>query len=257
MPKIKIKLKFRPGWHIEDTAITEHFFGPQYDIHGGARDLIFPHHEAEIAQMESVSGKKPFVKYWLHTGFLNVEGTKMSKSLQNFITIEEVLKHYDYKLLRFFYLNNHYRKPMDYKEGLLDQAKNSLERIQEFYVNAKNKRSPLKKSYLNKTKKQFYSYLDDDFNTPKAFAVLFDFIREANKEGPNHDAYLFLREINTFLDILTEEEKIPEEIINLAKQRLEARKQKDFKKSDELREKIAKKGFLIEDSEDSFKLKKQ
>ena len=197
----------RPGWHIEDTAITEHFFGPQYDIHGGARDLIFPHHEAEIAQMEAASGKKPLVRYWLHTGFLNVEGTKMSKSLKNFITIEELLKRYNYKVLRFFYVTNNYRKPMDYREGILEQTKNSLERIQEFYLNAKGRESSLKKTSIAKTKKEFFAALDDDFDTPKAFSMLFEFIREANKQGPNHECYLFLKEMNTFLEILSEEER--------------------------------------------------
>lgn len=113
----------RPGWHIEDTAITESQFGPQYDIHGGARDLIFPHHEAEIAQMESASGKKPLVRYWLHTGFLNVDSQKMSKSLGNFVTIRDALKKYDYRVLRFFYIASNYRSPIDYNEKSLEGAK--------------------------------------------------------------------------------------------------------------------------------------
>ena len=129
MPKIKIKLKFRPGWHIEDTAITESFFGSQYDIHGGAKDLIFPHHEAEIAQMESISGKKPLVKYWLHTGFLNVSGKKMSKSLGNFYTIRDVLKKYNPNVLRFFFIQTHYRSQIDFSEQNIESAKKSLERI--------------------------------------------------------------------------------------------------------------------------------
>jgi len=121
----------RPGWHIEDTAITQKHFGYQYDIHGGARDLIFPHHEAEIAQMEAISGKKPMAKYWLHTGFLTVEGKKMSKSLGNFITIREFLKENSPQILRMLVLKNHYRSPIDYSEKEINQAKKELQRIAE------------------------------------------------------------------------------------------------------------------------------
>src|SRR5690606_34593126 len=113
----------------EDTAITEEYLGPQYDIHGGGLDLIFPHHEAEIAQMESVSGKKPMVRYWMHTGFLNVKGEKMSKSLGNFITIRDLLQDHDPEVFRFLVLSTHYRSPIDFSESALEQSKNSLERI--------------------------------------------------------------------------------------------------------------------------------
>ena len=119
----------RPGWHIEDTAITETYFGPQYDIHGGAMDLIFPHHEAEIAQMEATSGKKPLVRCWMHTGFLNVKGEKMSKSLGNFMTIREMLERCDADAFRLFVLLAHYRSPIDFSEEVLEQSRKSLERI--------------------------------------------------------------------------------------------------------------------------------
>ena len=125
----------RPGWHIEDTAITEKYFGPQYDIHGGARDLIFPHHEAEIAQMEAISGKKPLVKYWLHTGFLTVKGQKMAKSLDNFITIQDFLKKYPRQIcfLRLLIvIKTHYRSPIDYNEKSILQTKEEVKRIAEF-----------------------------------------------------------------------------------------------------------------------------
>ncbi|MDD4651977.1 MAG: cysteine--tRNA ligase [Methanothrix sp.] len=123
--------KGRPGWHIEDTAITENYFGAQYDIHGGARDLIFPHHEAEIAQMEAVSGKKPLVRHWMHTGFLNVGGEKMSKSLGNFTTIREMLEKYDADAFRLFVLLSHYSSPIDFSQTSLEQAGRSLERIRQ------------------------------------------------------------------------------------------------------------------------------
>ncbi len=122
----------RPGWHIEDTAITEEYFGPQYDIHGGGLDLIFPHHEAEIAQMESASGKKPMVRYWMHTGFLNVKGEKMSKSLGNFITIKELIKKYPPEVFRFFVISTHYRSPIDFSHEILEQSQNSLKE----YINS-------------------------------------------------------------------------------------------------------------------------
>ena len=121
----------RPGWHIEDTAITETYFGAQYDIHGGAMDLIFPHHEAEIAQMEAASGKKPLVRYWMHTGFLNVMGEKMSKSLGNFITIRDMLQRCDADSFRFFVLSSHYRSSIDFSEEAIEQSCNGLGRIRQ------------------------------------------------------------------------------------------------------------------------------
>ena len=131
----------RPGWHIEDTAITEKYFGSQYDIHGGARDLIFPHHEAEIAQMEAISGKKPLVKYWLHSGFLTVKGKKMAKSLGNFITIRDFLNRYSARILRLFVIKTHYRSPIDYDEKAILQTKRELKRIDEFINKLKNRAS--------------------------------------------------------------------------------------------------------------------
>src|SRR3989344_3561276 len=248
----------RPGWHIEDTAITETFFGPQYDIHGGARDLIFPHHEAEIAQMESASGKKPLVKYWLHTGFLNVKGTKMSKSLKNFITIRDALKEYDYKVLRFFFFTNHYSKPIDFSDANLEQAKNSLERIKEFISRSKGKKGNVNKELIEKARKSFFDALNDDFDTPKATSVLFDFIREANKNDIGNNCYRLMKEIDAIFDLFDfTEEKIPKEIKLLAEKRENYRQLKDWKKSDEIREEIRKKGYLIEDTNKGYNIKKQ
>ena len=248
----------RPGWHIEDTAITEKFFGPQYDIHGGARDLIFPHHEAEIAQMESISGKKPLVKYWIHIGFLNVQGTKMSKSLKNFITIRDALKEYDYKVLRFFFFTNHYSKPIDFSDANLEQAKNSLERIKEFISRSKGKKGNVNKELIEKARKSFFDALNDDFDTPKATSVLFDFIREANKNDIGNNCYRLMKEIDAIFDLFDfTEEKIPKEIKLLAEKRENYRQLKDWKKSDEIREEIRKKGNLIEDINKGYNIKKQ
>ncbi len=247
----------RPGWHIEDTAITEKEFGAQYDIHGGAVDLIFPHHEAEIAQMESISGKKPLVKYWLHTAFLNIEKEKMSKSLGNFITIKDVLKKYDGKVLRYFFISNHYRTMINFSYELLDQSKNALERLNDFVRNLKDSdlRDDLK--LIKKTRDDFVEAMNDDFDTPKAMAVIFDFVREVNKKGGGKKSYELMQEINSIFNILDlEEDKIPKTVIELAKKREKERKARNWKKADEYRNKLKDLGYLVEDSDDAYRLKK-
>ena len=257
----------RPGWHIEDTAITEKELGEQYDIHGGARDLIFPHHEAEIAQMEAIT-KKPLVKYWLHTGFLNVKNEKMSKSLGNFITIRKALEKYSPEILRIFFISTHYRNPINFDEKNLEQAKTNLERINNFLVQAKNsvkKTTDNKKimGLIKKLKDDFIKNMDDDFNTPKVLASLFIFINKVNKiliKGINKNDFNridnIITEINEIFDILAVREKIPKEIIKLAKERDMARKAKEFEKSDKLRQEIKYKGYLIEDTNSGYILKK-
>lgn len=180
----------RPGWHIEDTAITETYFGPQYNIHGGGLDLIFPHHDAEIAQMEAASGKEPLVEYWMHTGFLNVRGEKMSKSLGNFITIKELLKEYSPEVYRFFVLSTHYRSPIDFSDDILKQAENSLKRIQNTGNNVLEKLGEDDlpdedlsdiSSELTLFRNDFFEAMDNDFNTPIALSSLFDFTHKLNK----------------------------------------------------------------------------
>ena len=248
----------RPGWHIEDTAITEKQFGPQYDIHGGALDLIFPHHEAEIAQMESSSGKKPFVKYWLHTGFLNIKGKKMAKSVGNFMTIRQALEKYNYKVLRYLFLSNHYKTPLDFTEDMLEQSKNSLERINELALKSKGKPRRLNQGYIDGTKADFISHLDNDFNTPRAFSVLFEFIREANTKEAGNEAFIFLKEIDKIFDIftLTQDKNISKEIKELIKKREKARKEKNFDLSDKIRSDLKKKGIILEDTEKGVRWKK-
>ncbi|KAF5078380.1 Cysteine--tRNA ligase [anaerobic digester metagenome] len=181
----------RPGWHIEDTAITETYFGPQYDIHGGGLDLIFPHHEAEIAQMEAASGQKPMVRYWMHTGFLNVKGEKMSKSLGNFITIKELLEQYDPEVFRFFVMSTHYRSPIDFSAEILEQSKNGLGRIYKVFetlnevedeVPDTNGADGKNLQKLDEFKSEFLDAMDNDFNTPLALSTLFEFIRNVNRE---------------------------------------------------------------------------
>lgn len=189
----------RPGWHIEDTAITERYFGPQYDIHGGGLDLIFPHHDAEIAQMEAISGKEPMVKYWMHTGFLNVDGVKMSKSLGNFITIRDLIEKWDPMAYRLFVLSTHYRSPIDFSSKSLEQASKNLNRLNktvdnlneilvklkkftsiEIDNNLNNKESTNNLDEVDLAKKEFIKNMEDDFNTPRALATILSFTKTIN-----------------------------------------------------------------------------
>jgi len=250
----------RPGWHVEDTAITEKYLGSQYDIHGGSRDLIFPHHEAEIAQMESLT-KMPLVKYWMHTGFLNVQSQKMSKSLGNFITIKDALKENSPETLRLFYISTHYRSPIDFSKESLIQAKANLDRINNFLISLKQKKGKKDITLLLKQlKKEFIKEMDDDFNTPKALALIFTFINKVNKLNINKKSAKtikeFFLEIDKIFGILSLEEDTPKEIIKLAKEREKARKSKNWKLSDELRNKIKNKGYLIEDANSGYVIKK-
>lgn len=251
--------KGRPGWHIEDTAITETFFGPQYDVHGGAVDLIFPHHEAEISQMEAVSGKKPMVKYWMHTAFLNINSKKMSKSKGNFKSVRDLLANYDYRILRYFFLSTHYRSAIDFSETLVEGARNSLRRIQEYiYKIDKNFEDDEEKNKVKELKRKIESCLDDDFDSPRAVAELFEFIRKQNSAGKSGKyVYDFLVEINSFFGFLNfEEEEIPEEVKRLVKARNEAKRKKNWLEADRFRDEIKKMGYLLEDNKNDCKIKK-
>ncbi len=254
----------RPGWHIEDTAISEKYLGQQYDIHCGAQDLIFPHHEAEIAQQEAVSGRKPFVKYWLHSGFVTINGRKMSKSLKNFITIRDILKKYSAEALRFMVISSHYRSPIDYKDDLIKQSEAAIQRFHELI----NKLKLLKKSgpkneiveideIIKNTRQELEAKMDDDFNTPEALAVLFNFIRIINTFiGDNYlnrksaiQVLKFLKEIDQIFGILPQKESgIPEEIFELVQKREDLRKQKVWLEADQIREKVKNYGYLVEDT---------
>lgn len=256
----------RPGWHIEDTAITEKYFGPQYDIHGGAIDLKFPHHESEIAQQESASGKKPFVKIWMHTGFLLIKGDKMSKSLNNFITIREFLKKNSSSDLRMIVLSHHYRSPINYNDEVLASAKKSLNTIEDFIttlkfveLNAINKTENKKnrtntKKILEKFENNFKRALDDDFNTPKALSEIFNLINQANPKLwtlSKKEAVDIRTSINKFLrlfEINTVPVKIPLKIAKLAQERQLSRQNKQFVPADRLRIKIERLGYLIKDT---------
>jgi len=248
--------KGRPGWHIECSAMSSKYLGQPFDIHGGGQDLIFPHHENETAQSEAAN-KKPFVNYWLHNGFVQVNKEKMSKSLGNFFTLREMCEKYNPIAFRYLVISTHYRVPIEFSNDSLEQAKNSLERIKEFMENSKISKKNLDKKLIDSTRENFIKAMDDDFDTPRALAVIFDFIREVNKQGNGKNAYILLKEFDKVLGILKEEKiTIPKEIIELAKQRETARKNKDFKKADQIREQLKQKGFLIEDSDEEYKIKK-
>ncbi|MCX6722048.1 MAG: cysteine--tRNA ligase [Candidatus Staskawiczbacteria bacterium] len=254
----------RPGWHIEDTAITEKFFGPQYDIHGGARDLIFPHHEAEIAQMEAASGKSPLVKYWMHVGFLTVNGQKMSKSVGNFITISDFLKRCPANYLRFFVAKSLWRSPIDYSESLLIEIRATVEKMEEFLRRIKLQKSTKSAKEVNtlikNLKNDFFKELEDDFNTPQAFAVLFDFMKKINQfldinpisKKQAGDIYKFFQEIDKIfgiVDFKKVNKTVPAEIKKLVKERELHRKNKEWQKADQARMEIEKQGFVVQDSE--------
>ncbi len=245
----------RPGWHIEDTAITEKYFGPQYDIHGGARDLIFPHHEAEISQMEAVSGKSPLVKYWVHTGFLTVNSQKMSKSLGNFITTRDFLKENSPQVLRMFIFSSHYRSPIDIKDSSIAEAKANIEKLQDLITNLQGTRFLEKKfkepSALYPLIAKFWQALDDDFNTPKAKAILFEIANSVDIRYQQQEILDFLKEINKiflFLNFEKIDVEIPKEILDLANQREKFRQTKDWQKADQVRGQIENLGYSVEDT---------
>ena len=245
----------RPGWHIEDTAITEHEFGPQYDIHGGAIDLIFPHHEAEIAQMESVSGRKPLVKYWLHTGFLNIKSEKMSKSLDNFLTIREVLdKGISPLSLRYLFLLSHYRSSTDFSWEALEAAQNAYRKLKEFV--SMNKELGIKnKKYEN----EFKNAIENDLNTPEALAVIWKLVKDESVSPADKRTTLLDFDKVLGLDLENNEfeiSDIPTEIEQLIQERETARVLGDYSKSDQLREQINKLGFIVEDTASGQKISK-
>ncbi len=261
--------KGRPGWHIEDTAIVEKFFSSQYDVHGGARDLMFPHHEAEIAQMEAISNKSPMVKYWLHSGFLTVKGRKMAKSLGNFITIQDFLKKHSARTLRFLVIKNHYRSPIDYNENSIVQAERELERIDEFINKLKilTSTKTSRNKQISKFQKDFEKAMEDDFNTPKAMAAIFELINRGNSlidqnllsKTDTRNILDFLRRVDRFFNFIfwkKLKEKPSKKILNLVKEREKYRKQGIWQKADKIRKEIKKLGWWVEDTKRGAKLKK-
>ena len=260
----------RPGWHIEDTSITAEYFGPQYDIHGGGLDLIFPHHEAEIAQMESASGKKPMVRYWMHTGFLNVEGEKMSKSLGNFITIRELLQDYSPEVFRFFVLSTHYRSPIDFSKSALEQSKNSLKRISKLMktlesmedtevVPESHNKDNYYRNKLSNVKSKFFEAMDNDFNTPDAISIIFNLIRDINRGLDDktisklvlYDVLRFFKDVEVIfgLDFSSEtyDDRTSDLLEVIVEVREKLREKKDWELADSIRSKLKELDIILED----------
>lgn len=261
----------RPGWHIECSAMILACMGKTIDLHCGGQDLIFPHHENEIAQSECANDAV-FAHYWMHNGFLNIDNKKMSKSTGNFFTVREIAEKVGYDVIRYFMLSAHYRKPINFSMDILDQCKAGLERLYTCHDNLKYAIEHFKqgdKENLVEISKQtellFCQKMDDDLNTPDALAVLFDFVREINtyqSTSTKEALQVALNTFNTLLGVLgieklSKEDNIPEAIITLAEQRKQARKEKDWAKSDNLRDELLEHGYLVEDTADGYKLNKK
>ncbi|TSC82381.1 MAG: cysteinyl-tRNA synthetase [Parcubacteria group bacterium Gr01-1014_20] len=257
-PKWKTSIgEGRPGWHIEDTAISERFFGPQYDLHGGGMDLKFPHHEAEIAQQEAASSKKPFVKIWLHTGALTINGTKMSKSLGNFLTIQDFLAKYSAEVLRLMVLSFHYRTPFDYSDDVADENSKKWSGILEFVSKLRVSRKAQRKDseiLASDLKKRFLTPLCDDFNTSLALAELLKFISEVQpriwtlSRGEAKRIEAQVLEVLKILGFRVKLPRIPTKIVKLAKNREKSRGSKQFAQSDALRKRINALGYGLDDT---------
>jgi len=263
----------RPGWHIEDTAITATYLGAQYDIHGGAVELVFPHHEAEIAQAESATDKKPLVKYWIHTGMVNVRGQKMSKSLGNFVTIREILEKYDPNVLRVFFASSHYRSPVDYNESNLKDARENYRRITSAYLEgqraltkAKSGEEPEDADFFKITQthwEQFMEAMDDDFNTPVALSVMLSFAKKFEAYVKKHpEKNMVTRALGALKDFTSifginisgdsiSQTGITEDLLNLVVElREEARKRGDWEAADKMRERLGALKVILEDTPD-------
>ena len=252
----------RPGWHIEDTAITEKIFGPQYDLHGGGIDLIFPHHEAEIAQQESASGLKPLVKYWMHGGFLEEHGDKMSKSLGNFATVRDMLQKYSPESIRFYLLSGYYHSPLAFKEDSIRSAEAAVQRLSELsmkleHISVSPNESEEPSENIKNIIQKFSDAMDDDFNIPNALASLFDGVRIINtaidSENISTQTLGSAKELlslakDTLGIVPTKWIAIPSDVQYLVNQRELARKQKDFSSADDFREKIIKMGYAVDDT---------
>lgn len=247
--------KGRPGWHIECSAMSLKLIGKTLDIHGGGRDLIFPHHEDEIAQSEAANNA-PFAKYWMHNGFVQTNNEKMSKSLGNFFTIRDALKNIEPLTIRYLFVSNHYRSPLNFSMESLESAKNSREKIQTFYDELEQGENNIN---ISDYKQQFEEALDDDFNVSKALAVIFDLMKECHKSPPKNIDQIkaFMDDFNSIFAILeTQETEIPENIQQIINKRKEARNNKDWERSDKLRKKLKELGYEVKDKDGKQKIKK-
>ena len=267
--------KGRPGWHIECSVMAKKYLGDTIDIHAGGEDLVFPHHENEIAQSEAANGV-PFANYWMHNGFLNINNQKMSKSLGNFFTVREIGEKYDLQVLRFFMLNAHYRTPLNFSEELMDVAKNSLERIITAAENLKHlagvtqaeSMTEEESELLEQTEsfvKKFEAAMEDDANTADAVASIFEFVKFANSNtsAESSKAYLeaMYQRLFTLCDVLgiiveRKQEILDADIEKLIEERQMARKEKNFARADEIRDTLLEMGIVLEDTREGVKWKR-
>ena len=265
----------RPGWHIECSEMAKKYLGEEIDIHAGGEDLIFPHHENEIAQSECCNGKI-FARYWLHNGFLNIDNKKMSKSLGNFFTVREIGEKYDLQVLRFFMLSAHYRSPINFSAEIMESSKNALERIVTAVSNLKHLLENASEQSLSdreqellaemgQYRKKFEEAMDDDLNTADAVAAIFELVKFANTHGREDSSAPFLDavrgEILALSDVLgliveRKEEILDGEIEQLIEERQAARKARDFKRADEIRDQLQARGILLEDTREGVKWKR-
>ncbi len=265
----------RPGWHIECSVMSRKYLGEQIDIHGGGEDLVFPHHENEIAQSEACSGME-FARYWMHNAFLNIDNRKMSKSLGNFFTVREISEKYDLQILRFFMLNAHYRSPLNFSAELMEASKNALERIQTAVDNLRYiaehasacELTEEEAEFIKETDKfeaDFDRSMDDDFNTADAIAAVFDLVKFANTHAAEGSSRAFAQALSDkiqslcdILGIITEkkEELLDADIEELIEERQAARKAKNFARADEIRNLLLEKGIILEDTREGVKWKR-
>ena len=265
----------RPGWHIECSVMSKKYLGEEIDIHAGGEDLVFPHHENEIAQSEACNGK-PFARYWMHNAFLNIDNKKMSKSLGNFFTVRDITEKYDPMVLRFFMLSAHYRSQLNFSADLMEAAKNSLERIKnsesrmiELIKNAKDGSMTAEEeknlSVAKEFMKKYEAAMEDDFNTADAISAMFELVKFMNTSASSENSKEYLEALNkellTMADILgikltVEEEILDSEIEQLIEKRQNARKNKDFALADEIRNTLLEKGILLEDTREGVKWKR-
>ncbi len=262
----------RPGWHIECSVMAKHYLGDEIDIHAGGEDLIFPHHENEIAQSEAANGV-PFSKYWMHNAFLNIDNRKMSKSLGNFFTVREISEKYDLQVLRFFMLSAHYRSPLNFSAELMEASKNGLERILTAVERLGERIGAASgdemtsdeeavKAQAEALKEKYEAAMDDDFNTADAISAVFELVKLANTsvtEESTKALALYMKDTITslcdVLGIITErkEELLDADIEALIEERQQARKNKDFARADEIRDTLAAKGILLKDTREGVK----
>lgn len=265
----------RPGWHIECSVMSKRYLGDEIDIHAGGEDLVFPHHENEIAQSEAANGKT-FARYWMHNAFLNIDNRKMSKSAGNFFTVRDISEKYDLQILRFFMLSAHYRSPLNFSAELMDAAKAGYERIVTSIANLTFLLKNVQDSEITdqeadqmteaaKLGERFDAAMDDDFNTADAISVIFELVKLANTNATESSSRSFLEalrnEITELADICgliveKKEELLESDIEQLIEARQQARKSKDFARADEIRQELLAKGIILEDTREGVKWKR-